>query len=106
MMNKGASLFSFSFNHFPPVCQNLKRLSVSISRGSSFACMKKELGMVGWPTKTLAINTIDFTPRDGRKVEDESSRQGSRQKEKRDKGKRSKANASLSIVPLCFQWSD
>lgn len=26
--------------------------------------MKKEPGMVGWPAKTLAINTIDLHPSD------------------------------------------
>ena len=49
--------------------------------------MKKELGMVGWPTKTLAINTIDLPPRDGRKVEGREAADGG----KIETGKRGKA---------------
>lgn len=44
--------------------------------------MKKDLGMVGWPTKTFAINTIDLPPRDGRKVEE---READGDKRKRSK---------------------
>lgn len=42
--------------------------------------MKKEPGTVGWPTKTLAINTIDLLPRDGRKVE---GRKADREKDRK-----------------------
>ena len=49
--------------------------------------MKKELGMVGWPTKTFAINTIDLHSRDGGRVEwREAGRE--RDRKNRDKGKR------------------
>ncbi len=61
--------------------------------------MKKELGMIGWPTKTLAINTIDLPPRDGRKVKGgEADREKDRKKERQ--GEEKKAEAFLSIMLL------
>lgn len=61
--------------------------------------MKKELGMVGWPTKTFAINTIDLPPTDGRKVEGREA-----DREKHRKIETSGSVARLRHVPLRFQW--
>lgn len=51
--------------------------------------MKKELGIVGWPTKMFAINTIDLHPWDGERLE---WREADREKDRknRDMGKRSR----------------
>lgn len=69
--------------------------------------MKKELGMVGWPTKTLAINTIDLPPRDGRKVEGREAADRGKNRDGEEKQGLSVDNrvwllSSLSIVLLCF----
>lgn len=50
--------------------------------------MKKEPGMVGWPAKTLAINTIDLPPTDGGKTEGrEADREKDRKKWRRGEEK-------------------
>ena len=110
MINTGAALFSHHFQSLSS-CLPRKCLSASISRGSSSPCMKKELWMVGWPTKTFAINTIDLHPRDGGRME---WREAEKEKDKNidTRGREARLVCrqlnmtvlSLRVGPLCFQW--
>lgn len=62
--------------------------------------MKRELGMVGWPTKTLAINTIDLPQRDGREVEGREADREKNRKKIEARGSEAWIRQALSIVQL------